>query len=172
MSASQLTCSFCTKPVNQVEKLIAGPSVYICNECVELCDGIMYEDEFDVPRLTRRVMSVLGEDATLTALMEAARNSTASEVAPLSELVAVVISGRVGLLRSKKREKLTALARELEEKLEDPNWPPDPNPEKTKQILESQTRKGFRRTNFLEERRSVQYNKLRSCRMALEKLEE
>ncbi len=34
-------CSFCGKPQNQVKKLIAGPSVYICDECVELCDDII-----------------------------------------------------------------------------------------------------------------------------------
>ena len=37
-------CSFCGKNQTQVEKLIAGPDVYICNECVELCNEIM-EDE-------------------------------------------------------------------------------------------------------------------------------
>lgn len=36
-----LTCSFCTKPAADVKKLIAGPSVYICDECVDLCHGIL-----------------------------------------------------------------------------------------------------------------------------------
>ncbi|MES2504070.1 MAG: ATP-dependent Clp protease ATP-binding subunit ClpX [Myxococcota bacterium] len=39
-----LTCSFCGKTQREVKKLIAGPAVYICNECVVLCDGIMHED--------------------------------------------------------------------------------------------------------------------------------
>ncbi|NLD34432.1 MAG: ATP-dependent Clp protease ATP-binding subunit ClpX, partial [Clostridiales bacterium] len=30
-------CSFCGKPQNEVERLIAGPGAYICNECVHLC---------------------------------------------------------------------------------------------------------------------------------------
>ena len=30
-------CSFCGKPQSEVERLIAGPGVFICNECVELC---------------------------------------------------------------------------------------------------------------------------------------
>ncbi len=34
-------CSFCAKPQTQVEKLIAGPWTFICNECVELCQGII-----------------------------------------------------------------------------------------------------------------------------------
>jgi len=34
-------CSFCGKPDHKVKKLIAGPGVYICNECVDLCTGIV-----------------------------------------------------------------------------------------------------------------------------------
>lgn len=40
-----LRCSFCQKKQSQVEKLIAGPGVYICNECVEQCQNIIYDDE-------------------------------------------------------------------------------------------------------------------------------
>ncbi len=40
----QLTCSFCSKSQRQVRKLIAGPGVYICDECIELCNDIV-EDE-------------------------------------------------------------------------------------------------------------------------------
>jgi hypothetical protein len=35
------SCSFCLKPDNEVAKLIAGPGVYICNECVDLCSQII-----------------------------------------------------------------------------------------------------------------------------------
>ena len=41
-------CSFCGKPQEQVEKLIAGPGVYICDECVDLCAGIIGGDEENV----------------------------------------------------------------------------------------------------------------------------
>lgn len=42
-----LRCSFCGKSQNEVRKLIAGPDgVYICNECVEICEGIL-EEEYD-----------------------------------------------------------------------------------------------------------------------------
>jgi hypothetical protein len=34
-------CSFCLKPSNEVVKLVAGPGVYICNECVDLCSQII-----------------------------------------------------------------------------------------------------------------------------------
>ncbi len=37
-------CSFCGKTQNQVKKLVAGPGVYICNECIELCSEIVEED--------------------------------------------------------------------------------------------------------------------------------
>ncbi len=39
-----IKCSFCGKPQDQVRRLIAGPDVYICDECVELCNEIMEED--------------------------------------------------------------------------------------------------------------------------------
>ena len=39
-----IRCSFCQKTQNQVEKIIAGPGVYICDECVELCQRII-DDE-------------------------------------------------------------------------------------------------------------------------------
>ena len=42
--ASALRCSFCGKSQEKVNKLIAGPTVYICDECVELCNEIMLEE--------------------------------------------------------------------------------------------------------------------------------
>ena len=39
-----LFCSFCGKNQNEVRKLIAGPSVYICNECIDLCNDIILEE--------------------------------------------------------------------------------------------------------------------------------
>ena len=42
----QLRCSFCGKNQEQVKRLIAGPGVYICDECIELCSEII-EDEFE-----------------------------------------------------------------------------------------------------------------------------
>ncbi len=46
MTTSNLVCSFCGKKQEEVKKLIAGPTVYICDECIELCNDIMLE-EFD-----------------------------------------------------------------------------------------------------------------------------
>lgn len=40
-SGKLLYCSFCGKSQHEVRKLIAGPSVYICDECVDLCNDII-----------------------------------------------------------------------------------------------------------------------------------
>ncbi len=40
----EVTCSFCGKSQDEVKKLIAGPTVYICNECIDLCNEIVSED--------------------------------------------------------------------------------------------------------------------------------
>lgn len=43
-TAAAVRCSFCAKPASEVEKVIAGPGVYICNECVGLCGDILQEE--------------------------------------------------------------------------------------------------------------------------------
>ena len=43
-TTDKLSCSFCEKSQDDVKKLIAGPSVYICNECVDLCNDIIEEE--------------------------------------------------------------------------------------------------------------------------------
>ena len=43
-SSELLKCSFCGKSQKQVKKLIAGPGVYICDECIELCTEIIVEE--------------------------------------------------------------------------------------------------------------------------------
>jgi ATP-dependent Clp protease ATP-binding subunit ClpX len=46
-SRERLSCSFCGKGQNQVRKLIAGPGVYICDECIDLCADIMDDETAD-----------------------------------------------------------------------------------------------------------------------------
>jgi len=46
-SGKLLYCSFCGKSQHEVRKLIAGPSVFICDECVELCNDIIREEMQD-----------------------------------------------------------------------------------------------------------------------------
>jgi ATP-dependent Clp protease ATP-binding subunit ClpX len=67
-SDKHLRCSFCGKSKDSVRKFISGPSVYICNECVVLCNEILAEEEekvqveSQVPSLTpREIKSVLDE---------------------------------------------------------------------------------------------------------------
>lgn len=40
----EIRCSFCGKPQSEVHKLIAGPNVYICNECIDICQSILDEE--------------------------------------------------------------------------------------------------------------------------------
>ena len=70
----QLKCSFCGKTQEQVRKLVAGPGVYICDECIELCNEIIDEelseemelDLIDLPRPTeiKEILDqyVIGQD--------------------------------------------------------------------------------------------------------------
>jgi ATP-dependent Clp protease ATP-binding subunit ClpX len=54
-NGGNLICSFCGKTQDEVRKLVAGPSVYICDECVDLCNDILTEELEDVGRQTNRV---------------------------------------------------------------------------------------------------------------------
>ena len=67
-SNEQLLCSFCGKSQRQVKKLIAGPGVYICDECIDLCNEIIDEElttpsSFDIDNLPkpREIYEVLNE---------------------------------------------------------------------------------------------------------------
>ncbi|MBE6012991.1 MAG: ATP-dependent Clp protease ATP-binding subunit ClpX, partial [Lachnospiraceae bacterium] len=46
-SKKQLRCSFCNRPQDQVRRLIAGPNVYICNDCIKQCLELLDEDYYD-----------------------------------------------------------------------------------------------------------------------------
>lgn len=82
----QLKCSFCGKTQEQVRKLVAGPGVYICDECIELCTEIVQEElgseeevEFkDVPKPKeiRDILDeyVIGQDEAKKALSVAVYN--------------------------------------------------------------------------------------------------
>ncbi|MDB1135042.1 ATP-dependent Clp protease ATP-binding subunit ClpX [Candidatus Anaplasma sp. TIGMIC] len=78
------SCSFCGKLHSEVKKLIAGPEVYICNECVELCGGILQEEglpakqgRFDLkPREIKEVLDeyVIGQEHSKKVLSVAVYN--------------------------------------------------------------------------------------------------
>lgn len=85
----EIKCSFCGRPQSQVKRLVAGPDVYICNECVELCLDIIKEglDEeqpgeamqdfvLPTPREISRMLAeyVIGQDEAKKALSVAVYN--------------------------------------------------------------------------------------------------
>src|SRR6187551_2239248 len=72
-SGDLLKCSFCGKSQKQVKKLIAGPGVYICDECIDLCNEIIDEEltapaVLDLDNLPRpkEIYEVLQEEAKRT----------------------------------------------------------------------------------------------------------
>ncbi|WJH32502.1 ATP-dependent protease ATP-binding subunit ClpX [Paenibacillus aurantius] len=82
----QLKCSFCGKSQDQVRKLVAGPGVYICDECIELCTEIVeeelgHEEELDLkdvpkPKDIRHILDqyVIGQDQAKKSLSVAVYN--------------------------------------------------------------------------------------------------
>ncbi len=83
---NQLKCSFCGKTQEQVKKLVAGPGVYICDECIELCNEIIEEELTDdlgveigeilKPKEIRTIIDqyVIGQDQAKKALSVAVYN--------------------------------------------------------------------------------------------------
>lgn len=81
-----LKCSFCGKPQEQVRKLVAGPGVYICDECIDLCSEIVVEElgteesvevkEIPKPQEIRSILDgyVIGQDRAKKALSVAVYN--------------------------------------------------------------------------------------------------
>ena len=54
-----LTCSFCGKSQHEVKKLIAGPTVFVCDECVELCMDIIKDDSKKTSQLRKLVKRIV-----------------------------------------------------------------------------------------------------------------
>ena len=107
-----LYCSFCGKSQHEVRKLIAGPTVYICDGCVELCvDYIREEGTFD------RIFSPLKPeqigDPTSTVASEVLRGVSSEELENILE------RGKKGVARS--RRALQGIERRLAMREEDPH---------------------------------------------------
>ena len=56
-SKNTLYCSFCGKAEREVKKLIAGPTVFICNECVDICADVLGEQQIE-PNWVRRAEAI------------------------------------------------------------------------------------------------------------------
>ena len=89
MARNEIRCSFCGKRQEQVKRIIAGPNVYICNECVELCSTILHEemhsgvapefqisDKLPTPKEIKAYMDsyIIGQDEAKVALSVAVYN--------------------------------------------------------------------------------------------------
>ena len=79
----QLKCSFCGKAQEQVRRLVAGPGVYICNECIELCKEIIEEDyqeasAFDMGDIPKPADIVASLDDYVIGQSDAKRNLAVS----------------------------------------------------------------------------------------------
>src|SRR3546814_4751905 len=102
-----LHCSFCNKSQHEVRKLIAGPSVFICDECIDLCNDIIVEEsqeaardairnELPTPQEIKTFLDgyVIGQDAPNRNLAVAASNpynhlrpaENTSELLPLNRI--------------------------------------------------------------------------------------
>ena len=68
-SEQQIRCSFCGKRENQASKLIAGPGVYICSDCVHACNDLL-RDEIDVGGGSRPTMEKLPAPMEIKAFMD------------------------------------------------------------------------------------------------------
>jgi hypothetical protein len=96
-AALQLCCSFCAKPSSAVEKVIAGPGVYICNECVELCNNVLRTEQGDPTRSDTRLSAweeELTDEQILDQLPRIAGAAAQTE-ASLQRLVTVLRGRRV-----------------------------------------------------------------------------
>jgi ATP-dependent Clp protease ATP-binding subunit ClpX len=63
---NNLICSFCGKTQDEVRKLVAGPGVYICDECVELCNDILTEELEEINAYSQRVQVPTPKDIKST----------------------------------------------------------------------------------------------------------
>ena len=45
--SKKIKCSFCGKTQELVDRIVAGPGVYICDECIRVCNSILENDEYD-----------------------------------------------------------------------------------------------------------------------------
>ena len=115
MAKDSIRCSFCGKRQEQVNRIIAGPNVYICNECVDLCNSILHDemhagsaqqlelpDKLPTPQEIKTYMDqyIIGQDAAKVALSVAVYNHYKRILAGLGGNVgvAVVLALLVGAL--------------------------------------------------------------------------
>ncbi len=92
-AALQVNCSFCAKPSSEVAKVIAGPGVFICNECIQLCNDILVREQQHAPsppgtQLPAREEAMTDEE--ILALLPRIASVSAQTDASLQRLVTVL----------------------------------------------------------------------------------
>ena len=96
-AAPQVNCSFCAKPSSAVAKMIAGPGVFICNECINLCQDILLEELHSssppATRLPAREEAMTDEE--ILDLLPRIASVSAQTDASLQRLVTVLRGRRV-----------------------------------------------------------------------------
>ncbi len=96
-AALQVNCSFCAKPSSAVAKVIAGPGVYICNECIHLCNDILLGElqSSSPPETQLPAREEAMTDEEILALLPRIASLSAQTDASLQRLVTVLRSRRV-----------------------------------------------------------------------------
>ena len=69
-NSQNLRCSFCGKHQDQVGRLIAGPGVYICNECIALCNSILDTDDFEEESIEDEIPEEIPTPAEIRAVLD------------------------------------------------------------------------------------------------------
>ncbi|HEY4042265.1 MAG TPA: ClpX C4-type zinc finger protein [Rhodopila sp.] len=134
-----LQCSFCNKPPSEIEALIAGPGVFICNECIALCTNAL--DERDLSKLMDTTRAQPPETPPASALQDHLRGRstgqllayqrdaqrrlqhTRAAIRTVGTLLGAASSEPLmpgpmqGFLRAKPRKELAAMKKQMEENL-------------------------------------------------------
>jgi len=95
-----LQCSFCGKSQAEVKKLIAGPTVYICDECIALCRDICIEDDVALPPVDKTIT----EEKKAVERKAAADKAQAEKVAKATEILSLITEGKSFTAQTRLRE--------------------------------------------------------------------
>ena len=117
-TAIPLRCSFCAKTSPEIEKIVAGPGVYICNECVDLCNDALRDEHLESLESDTR-LSVWEEGMTDEQILEQLPRIAAAEArahAGIERLVGILrerqvtwarIGGALGITRQSAWERFS-----------------------------------------------------------------
>jgi ATP-dependent Clp protease ATP-binding subunit ClpX len=104
-SEKTLYCSFCGKSQHEVKKLIAGPSVFICDECIDLCNDII-RDEVPAGTESKEARS----DLPIPSEIKANLDNYVIGQEPAKRTLAVAVYNTTNACATKKRPRKTMLS--------------------------------------------------------------